>query len=113
MGQVSCKRSLVSSLQCKGYYKSQCRSKTITEVRSEVQDEQSGDSAMGRVFLGAVNLEEENSWKIKMLLSGLETEFKLDTGAEVTAISEQTYQRLSSNPLTPPGKQLLVQHTTH
>ena len=41
-----------------------------------------------------------------MQLSRKETEFKLDTGAEVTAISEQTYQRLSSNPLTPPGKQL-------
>ena len=30
-----------------------------------------------------------------------ETDFKLDTGTEVTAI---TYQILSSNPLTPPGK---------
>ena len=41
-----------------------------------------------------------------MLLSGLEPEFKLDRGAEVGAISEQTYQRLSSNPLSPPRKWL-------
>ena len=37
---------------------------------------------MNTAFLGAVNPEEENSWK-KVLLSGLEAEFKLDTGAEV------------------------------
>ena len=38
--------------KCTGHYKSQCQSKTIAEVRSEVHDEQSGDPAMDCAFLG-------------------------------------------------------------
>ena len=36
----------------------------------------------------------ESLWMTKLLLNKVEISFKLDMGAEVTAISEETYKRL-------------------
>ena len=78
----------------------QCRSKTVTPVYS------SPDSAMDSAFLGAIGTNQEPTWKMKLQLSGPKTEFKLDMGAEVTAISDQTFQGIAGCQLTAPSKKL-------
>ena len=80
----------------------QCRSKTVTPVYSG----DSPDSAMDSAFLGVIGTNQEPTWKMKLQLSGQETEFKLDTGAEVTAISDQTFQGIAGCQLTVPSKKL-------
>ena len=46
------------------------------------------------------------SWTTKLQLNGQETHFKLDTGAEVTAISRQTLMSLGKQKLDKPEKNL-------
>lgn len=52
-----------------------------------------------------------NAWYTRIQLSDQETLFKLDTGAEVSAISEQTYQHIGEpelhTPLSGPSQQPL------
>ncbi len=66
----------------KGHYSSQCFSKTDGGTAHEV----SLDSA----FLGAVTSNPPTAWTVSLLVGGKKAAFKLDTGAEVTVISEDT-----------------------
>ena len=72
----------------RGHYQSQCFSKTVASCTTS---EYSLDTA----FLGSMNTKHEMSWTTTLLIRGKEINFKLDTGAEVTAISEKTYQSLT------------------
>ena len=44
-------------------------------------------------FLGTINIisihSKDNQWMIELLLNGKPVQFKIDTGADVTAISEE------------------------
>ena len=82
----------------KGHYGAQCLTKQ-TQV-SEIK-EQETDS----VFLGEIG-QLDSAWFATVYLNGQSTRFKLDTGAEVTAISESTYEDLKGPQLSPPGKTL-------
>ena len=81
-----------------GHFSSQCFSKTAPACMHEV----SLDSA----FLGAVTSQREPAWTATVLLGKTEVVFKLDTGAEVTAISEATYKQLDTGPLEKASKAL-------
>ena len=50
--------------------------------------------------------QQETMWLATIQLNGKQTPFKLDTGAEVTAISSDTHQHLGRPVLTPPDKTL-------
>ena len=54
---------------------------------------------VGDNFLDAVTSEEQKAWTTKLLVGTQEFTFKLDTGAGVTAVSEEVYRSL--NPTTP------------
>ena len=82
----------------KGHYSTQCFSKDVSELSNE--------SPLDTAFLGTVSSTHESSWLAKLHLCERETVFKLDTGAEVTAISELTYQSLGKQTLVSPGKAL-------
>ena len=71
---------------------------TISESN---QEEQTIDSA----FLDAVGDTMDTCWTATVTLNGKDVIFKLDMGAEVTAITEKTYQMLNAE-LTPPCKRL-------
>ena len=71
----------------KGHFKSQCFSK---ELHATTQD------AEESLYLDAVILNQPATWAIQVQLDGKDVPFKVDTGAEVTAISEETYQGLST-----------------
>ena len=61
---------------------------------------------MDTAFLDTVSSLEETSWLAKIQLCGQKTWFKLDTGTEVTAISEHTLHGLGGQKLSPPKKVL-------
>lgn len=74
--QTFCKR--------KGHYATCCFSKTVAGSACEVEaDDQ-----------GTLTNNSDASWTSTLKIAGKRIQFKLDTGAEVTAISEATYNKL-------------------
>ena len=55
-------------------------------------------------FLGAVELDSDKQWLSTILLNKTRVIFKLDTGAEATAISTETYQNLGNVTFHEPTK---------
>ena len=72
--------------QRKGHYASQYRSKPIAVVYED-ESENKESSVMDSAFLGNISTMQKSAWKTQLLLHGKEVEFKIDTGAEVMAIS--------------------------
>ena len=72
----------------KGHYSSVCRSKAVTTV-SEEQQENSG-------FLDTISETKGTSRTTPIKINGQEIVFKLDTGAEATAISTKTFKILKN-----------------
>ena len=80
----------------KGHYSSKCYSKKrIEEVTA----------GLDAAYLDTLSAN-GTSWEIQLLLEGTEITCKLDTGAEVTVISEQTYAAIKKPRLFPPSKSL-------
>ena len=84
---IESKNEICRKCNRKGHYSRQCFSKTVAVVN---MSELNLDTA----FLGRVRANSGSLWMTKLLLNKRETSFKLATGAEVTTISEKTYQRL-------------------
>ena len=82
----------------KGHYSNQCFSKTVAATTNELN--------LDTAFLGSVRANPESFWTTTILLNKVEVSFKLDTGAEVTAISEETYRALGQVTLQEPSKVL-------
>ena len=57
------------------------------------------------MFLNTLSLTNEISWAIKVMVEGGQVKFKVDTGAEVTAISEN-YRDLKKPKLEKAGRKL-------
>ena len=87
-----------------GHYSSQCFRKAVHTV----QDGGTLDTA----FLNTVSTDRSKAWFATISISGREMPFKLDTGAEVTAVSKTTWQMLGEPLLQPPDKQLWSSPTT-
>ena len=81
----------------KGDFSNQCFSKTVATATT---DELSLDTA----FVGSVSSRQQLPWTTTLQVKGKEVSFKLDTGAEVTAISEETYLQLGEAKLQKPTK---------
>ena len=82
----------------KGHYRSQCFTKQVSELTSE--------SILETAFLDTLATEPTSAWFASVKLNKQEINFKLDTGAEVTAISEEVYQGLQKPKLSTPEKAL-------
>ena len=55
----------------------------------------SNELSLDTAFLRNVRGNSKSLWTTKLQINKVELPFKLDTGAEVTAISEETYRKLS------------------
>ena len=89
----------------KGHYSSQCFSKRVAEVEGENEQEKfEPASNLDTAFLNTMSSEQEKSWSINLQMEEKEVCFKMDTGAEVTAISEKTYQLLKKDKLSKPER---------
>ena len=79
----------------KRHYSSRCLSKSISEL----------EASLDTAFLNSLSDQTETSWQAKIELEGIKTTFKLDTGAEVTAISDSTFHNhLKHQKLAKPTK---------
>ena len=96
-GRCPAKDAVCHRCQRKGHYSTQSFSKTMSKV-STIEP--------NPAFLDVVNATQETSWKKTIHLNGCNIAFKLDTGAEVTAISRRTFQNLHGTKLEKPSKLL-------
>ncbi|KAL5505300.1 hypothetical protein EMCRGX_G006710 [Ephydatia muelleri] len=102
-GKCPAYRATCYSCRKRGHFKSQCSSKRGTPD----QDADEGEIEQVEIaFLGGVG-GRKGQWVTKMSLCGQLAQFKIDTGAEVTAISHKQYRKLKLNvTLTKPSKVL-------
>ena len=83
----------------RGHFGSQCYAKDMSEINPQ--------DALGTAFLGTVGVSNsDRAWFSYIRLGDKEIQFKLDTGAEVTAISEKVFQTLPNILLQRPVKWL-------
>ncbi len=96
-----CPAAEVSCHRCgrKGHFSSRCFSK-ITAL-SEIDPTFEETS-----YLDAVNGSSASTWMITLKIKGIDIQFKVDTGAGVTAITEGTIIALQKPKLTPASKTL-------
>eukprot|EP00731_Ephydatia_muelleri_P030587 Em0022g101a len=73
----------------KGHFQNQCLSKTVAEIQPEDVDE---EVKMESAFLGGVEAEGIRPWMVQVQVCCVPQKFKIDTGAEVTAISEASFK---------------------
>ena len=73
-----------------------------------VEQQDTADSnELEEAFLGIIEGDaQQNPWRTKLQLGAKEITFKLDTGAEVTTISEDTYRSLQTIHLRKSTKRL-------
>ena len=82
----------------RGHYSAQCLKRTVSGV-------QYGD-ALDSTFLDTVSSDDKKAWISNIKIKGKEIPFKVDTGAEGTAIARETWQILGKPKLHTPNKQL-------
>ena len=76
----------------RGHFEAVCRSSmNVREIREDSID----------TFLGGVDTEDttNNPWRLTLLLNGTPTDFKIDTGAEVSVISRESHEKIGTLPL--------------
>ena len=97
-GTDNCPAKDAQCFRCnrKGHFSSQCLSKTVAATESRI------DAA----YLDVVQSDSEQGWSATVQVTGIPVLFKLDTGAEVTAISEEIYKTLSRVTLKKPSRVL-------
>ena len=98
------REAICHNCQRKGHYGSQCFSKNMSEIATTESDAEG--SIWDTAFLDTVSNSGEKSWLISIKVQNIDVKFKLDTGAEVTAISEETFQLLNNCTLSHPEKNL-------
>ncbi|XP_060064740.1 uncharacterized protein K02A2.6-like [Ylistrum balloti] len=67
-----------------------CKAKHVHEVVQEHSDE---------FFLGAVSTGSSEAWKVILPVCGASVTFKIDTGADISIISERTFNRFKERPV--------------
>ena len=102
-GNEKCPASNKICHNCKkrGHFKAFCQSRTSQASTAEVEVEQEGAA-----FLGTLGSESSTSWRSTVTLDNQAVEFKLDTGAEVTAVTEETFKKVHGKRLQQPTRVL-------
>ena len=91
------RQAMCSKCNRKGHFEAQCFSKTIATVDSESRD---------GAYVFPVNASKRITWSAKISVGGKQLTFKLDTGAEVTVITEEAHRMLEMPKLQKPSKAL-------
>ncbi len=105
-----CGRGLHSRQQCpardaechtckrKGHYSAQCFHKSVADVAREPDAADHYD----RAYLNTIGADQTTMWNCTIRVDGHEVPFMVDTGAEVTVISEKLWTSLHLSQLKPP-----------
>ena len=83
----------------RGHYSLQCRTKMVHSTSSE--------TSMDTAFLDVMIGDQSSSWTVEIRLNNHPILFKLDTGAEVTAVSEKVFANLKNTKLQKASRILL------
>ncbi len=76
-----------------GHFSARCSSKSVREITTEEELNES-------FFLEAVNSRHaDDAWFVMISMCGSEQKFKIDTGADITVMSEETYNKLPVQPV--------------
>ena len=74
-----------------------CRTKGVKAI----------DAKDSKAFMGVIKQSRtSNPWSITLLVNGTPVDFKIDTGADVTVISDSIHQGIPHSTLQPPTKSL-------
>ena len=93
------KDEICHNCKVKGHFSAVCRNRNLSVVEEEYN---STDSA----FLDTLSDDEKGVWNTDLVMNGKKVTFKIDTGAEVTAISKETWKTLREPDLQSPNKLL-------
>ena len=89
----------------KGHYQKTCWSASkVGEVYKESKFDGTGNAFLGAVR--GVREDRQDPWAVKVQLNGSPVIFHIDTGAEVTVISEQLHRKLNNASLSPATRTL-------
>ena len=93
-----------SKCQRVGHFAAVCWSKSVSEVRRNADDATKG-SGDDHWFLGALSSDsqQDDKWKVQLKVSGKPVVFKIDTGADITAMSKTTFDSLPYQPKLHPS----------
>ena len=91
-------------VQKKGHFSSQCFSKTVAAVPS--QHHETSSDIEDVAYLNTIDSDSNHTWTCKININGHAAVFKVDTGAEVTVIVEDTVNSLNIKELQAPSKTL-------
>ena len=102
-GNEKCPSRNVICHNCKkrGHFKAHCLSKTSQASTGEIEAEEEGAAFQGTLSSGS-----SSSWRSTVSLNDKAIELKLDTGAEGTAVSDETYKRVYGKQLQRPTRVL-------
>lgn len=89
----------------KGHYSAVCYQREISTM-SEEPTEECTDDPTDTAFLDTLTDNDTKGWISTITINGKQLPFKLDTGAEVTAISKNTWKELGEPALKSPDKHL-------
>ena len=93
------KDSICHKCHKKGHFKAVCRS--TRQVREVLVNEDNQEEFLGVIHSETDSLSStEAPWTTTLELNGRNIDFKIDTGADVTVISEQEYLSEQDGPLT-------------
>ena len=92
--------------KCKkrGHFSSQCLTTTVKEVTLSAEMTSPNEEDLDLAFLNAVVSADEPSWTANIRVNGETMKFKVDTGAEVTAVTKLALTQLGNVQLHPAAK---------
>ena len=99
------KDEIFHSCKVKGHFSAVCRNRSLSVVEE--------DNSMDSAFLDTISDDDKGEWNTDLFMHSKKLTFKIDTGAEVTAISHKTWKTLgkpdlqSSNKLQGPARKPL------
>ena len=92
-------------MQEKCHFSSQCFTKTVAVV-GELPSTTDLDDMDDVAYLNTIDSDQGNAWTCHINVNGHDVSFKIDTGAEVTVISDNITKSIGLHQLHPPSKKL-------
>lgn len=94
-----------------GHFESMCRQKKRQdEISYNIScDYEEDNDSSGDYYVGTVTCNDKNdAWFVNLPVSGTQVRFKIDTGADVSVLTQKTYDSLSQAPLLSPSRASLL-----
>ena len=110
---VTCPANGPECRVCKkiGHFESMChQSKRHDEVSYSISGDYSDDDDLnGDYYVGTVTCNDQNdAWYVNLPICGAQVKFKIDTSADISVLTQSTYNSLAQKPLLKPSRASLL-----